>query len=327
MYVESYRKWNDRCAGALLIRIQGLFEALPEKLNERRSSLRTATMPNISRKRPPPSYDPPFFGNTSAPIPQTSATDAFSSSLRARTMPQEYLKHATKRMSMPDQVSAPPHFSPEPGFLNIGTPTESIAFGSSNSGTPGPLDFGTPALDQGRLPDLKSVMFPGDNPFAYPNQPISTLDSMPNLPFGNNVQSTESFNLPHQNNNNNPNPYNVPYINQPEFSRDVTTSAPQADPQYFTMNDVTDEPGQMNTTAAQNNLQVPGQLDENDYWSHAPAKGHFRTGLTPGGPAVSLDLDDIFGNAQGWAMPMNLNMPDTDPRQDGLPWNTQGQNW
>lgn len=236
-------------------------------------------------------------------------------------MPQEYLKNATKRMSMPDPVSAPVHFSPEPALSNVGTPTETIGFGSSNSGTPGVLDFGTPALNQGRLPDLKSVMFPGDNPFAYPNQPISTLDDMPNLPFGSNVQSTESFNLPDQSNTNNQQHYNVPYLSQPEFPGGMPTSAPQANTQYFTMNQMTDEPGQLNAGSAQNNLQVPGQVDENDYWSHAPAKGQFRTGLTPGGQAVSLDLDDIFGNAQGWTM------PDMIQRQGEFQWNLEGQNW
>lgn len=236
-------------------------------------------------------------------------------------MPQDYLKDATKRMSIPEHMSAALSFSPEPAFSSIGTPTETVGFGSSNSGTPGALDFGTPALNQGRLPDLKSVMFPGDNPFAYPNQPISTLDNMPNLPFGNNLQSNEF--LPNQGSSNGQQQYNVPYISQPDFSRGMPTSAPQADPQYFAINDLTDEPSQI----AQNNLQVPGQNDENDYWSHAPAKGHFRTGLTPGGPAVSLDLDDIFGNASGWSMPMNLAIPDTNQRQDEIPWNAHGQNW
>lgn len=244
-------------------------------------------------------------------------------------MPQEYLKNAAKRMSVPEPVSTSLPFTPESTFSSIGTPSETVGFGSSNTGTPGPPDFGTPALNQGRLPDLKSVMFPGDNPFAYPNQPISTLDNMPTLPFGNNIQSSDSFNLPEQGNTNNQQQYSVPFISQPDFSRAMPTSAPAlpAETQYFGMNNMTDEPGQLNMGNTQNNLQIPGHSDEPDYWSHAPAKGHFRTGLTPGGPGVSLDLDDIFGNAQGWTMPMNLTMPEPQLQQEDLQWHSQGQNW
>src|SRR5690349_12742253 len=88
---------------------QGLFEALPEKLNERRSSLRT--VPNTGKKRPPPNNDPPFFGclqNAPQTIPGSSQTAeaTFAAPTRTRTMPQEYLKNAAKRLSMPEPTSA-----------------------------------------------------------------------------------------------------------------------------------------------------------------------------------------------------------------------------
>jgi hypothetical protein len=35
----------------------------------------------------------------------------------------------------------------------------------------------TPQLGNAQIPDLKSVMFPSDNPFAYPSQPMSALES------------------------------------------------------------------------------------------------------------------------------------------------------
>ena len=35
----------------------------------------------------------------------------------------------------------------------------------------------TPQLGNAQIPDLKNVMFPSDNPFAYPNQPMSALES------------------------------------------------------------------------------------------------------------------------------------------------------
>ena len=80
----------------------------------------------------------------------------------------------------------------------------------------------------------------------------------------------------------------------------------------------------------QSHLQVPSQHEEEDYWSHAPAKGHFKTGLTPGGPGINLNLDEIFGNSQGWSMPnvpMNLAMPEhghQPQQQQNMPWPGQG---
>lgn len=35
----------------------------------------------------------------------------------------------------------------------------------------------TPQLGNAQIPDLKNVMFPSDNPFAYPSQSMSTLES------------------------------------------------------------------------------------------------------------------------------------------------------
>ncbi len=35
-----------------------------------------------------------------------------------------------------------------------------------------------PAVGRGDFPDLSTMMFPSDDPFAYPNQPMSTLESL-----------------------------------------------------------------------------------------------------------------------------------------------------
>lgn len=307
---------------------QGLFEALPDKLNERRSSLRT--MPNTAKKRPPPASDPPFFGGRSAvnqpiPAPVSTPDTNMATPLRNRTMPQEYLKGATKRMSMPDVQASngvPYPFTPESVYASIVTPTETVGYSSSQSATPAPLDFGSSALIQGQLPDLKSVMFPGDNPFAYPNQPISTLDTMPSLPFGdapasisNQYNTPSSMDIQQQFRQRG----DIPY----EF-RQQEGHLPQ---QFFGINDMSDEPSQVRSPAQPvNHLQVPGQGEE-DYWSHAPAKGNFRTGLTPGGPGVNLNLDDIFGNSQGWNVPnisMGLAMPEHGEQQQNIPWSGQG---
>lgn len=320
-----------------------MFAALPDKLNERRGSLRA--MPNTGKKRPPPANEPPFFGNPMEntqfpPIPTATPEGKFATPPRTRTMPQEYIaKAATKRMSMPNapqSATAAYQMTPETTFSSMGTPADSTGFSSSHGGTPvqNPLDFGTPAMIQGQLPDLKSVMFPGDNPFAYPNQPMSTLDTMPSAPFGNDSpQAIAQYDTP------------VSMNQQQGFSRDFDkfgshhnlsqgfheghnrnqnqNSIPQ---HFFNANDMSNEPSMMSMPQQQqqNSLHVPGSMEGEDYWSHAPAKGNFRTGLTPGGPAINLNLDDIFGNANGWGMPMDMNLGGNGQQEGMNQWPGQG---
>lgn len=260
----------------------------------------------------------------------------FATPPRMRTMPQDYIaKAATKRMSMPNPasgVNTTYQMTPETTFSSVATPADSAGFNSSHSGTPGPtpLDFGTPAMVQGQLPDLKSVMFPGDNPFAYPNQPMSTLDTMPSAPFGNDSpQAVAQYDTP------------VSMNQQQGFTQDFDKfgshhSLPQtfgenrnqhhnSMPQhFFNTNPMSGEPGMMSMPQQQNSLQVPGSMEEDDYWSHAPAKGNFRTGLTPGGAGVNLNLDDIFGNANGWNVPLDMNMGGTGQQEGTSQWPVQG---
>lgn len=315
------------------------------KLNERRSSLRA--MPNTGKKRPPPANEPPFFGNpaeniTFAPPNTATPESRFATPPRTRTLPQDYIaKAATKRMSMPNppaNVNQPYQMTPETTFSSMGTPADSSGFSSSHGGTPAAtsLDFGTPAMVQGQLPDLKSVMFPGDNPFAYPNQPMSTLDTMPSAPFGNDSpQAIAQYDTP------------ISMNHQQGFQQDFEKfgshhSLPQAfgdnqnqnqqhsamPQQFFNANQMSGEPGIMGMPQQQNSLQVPGAMQEDDYWSHAPAKGNFRTGLTPGGAGVNLNLDEIFGNAGGWNIPMDMNMGGTGQHEGMNQWPGQaGPNW
>lgn len=234
-------------------------------------------------------------------------------------MPQEYIaKAATKRMSMPNAPSAPTagyQMTPETVFSNVATPADTAGFGSSQSATPASntLDFGTPAIVQGQLPDLKSVMFPGDNPFAYPNQPMSTLDTMPSALFGNDSPSAVAqYDTPM---NMNPRPLFPPSFDKFGGHQDLSegfygNQNQNKAPNHFFNTNMSSEPGMMPMSQQQHSsLQNPGPVDEGDYWSHAPAKGNFKTGLTPGGPGVNLNLDDIFGNGAGWStMPMDMNM-------------------
>lgn len=114
------------------------------------------------------------------------------------------------------------------------------------------------------------------------------------------------------------------------FSENFGAPEQQMQPQFYMNNMMSEEPTQMqNSGQHRDTLQVPGQGGDDDYWSHAPAKGHFRTGLTPGGPGINLDLDDIFGQGQNWSMPMNLAMPENgQQQQQPMQWaGSGGQSW
>ncbi|EXJ81245.1 hypothetical protein A1O3_07535 [Capronia epimyces CBS 606.96] len=161
----------DRCTNSL----NGLFEVLPEKLKERRSSLNSAS--TTSRKRPPPGSEPGSLQarqtasniTTPASLREGSATPS-----RARTLPSDFLAKLAKRNSMPD-----PHAlsNLSDNGTSVQTP-QVMGYQSPTVASPlsGSFDF-TPQMGYAQIPDLKNVMFPSDNPFAYPNQPISTLES------------------------------------------------------------------------------------------------------------------------------------------------------
>lgn len=54
-----------------------------------------------------------------------------------------------------------------------------IGFHSPSTASPMSAGFDfTPQMGNAQIPDLKNVMFPSDNPFAYPNQGISALESV-----------------------------------------------------------------------------------------------------------------------------------------------------
>ncbi len=161
----------------LILVIQGLFEVLPEKLKERRSSLNAT--PSASRKRPPPVVTE-GFSTQDRQAAQSSSTpsslkEAAATPSRTRTHPSDFLAKLAKRNSMPD-----PHLLTGLSEGAAAQMQSQQMFGYQSPSTASPMsghfDF-TPQLGNAQIPDLKNVMFPSDNPFAYPNQSISTLES------------------------------------------------------------------------------------------------------------------------------------------------------
>lgn len=262
---------------------------------------------------------------------------------RARALPHDYLAKVAKRNSMPDPTSAmaSPHtYTSEPALTTSSTPSVRSLNHPQLSNDLSTVDFGAPAVVQGQLSELKNVMFPGDNPFAYGNQPISTLEdthfsNMQDTPFSSDIM-TPAYGTPNSSHMHQSVQSGIHDISQfddtnqmnREFGRD---QQPNQAPQFFDLPAFSNEPAPMHPLLpeSQQQRQFPSNgLD--DYWSSANAKRHAVSGLTPGGQGVNFNLDDLFGNGQGWGMGIGLGvangesgtnpMMNTWPGQSGPSW-------
>ncbi|EXJ73053.1 uncharacterized protein A1O5_04202 [Cladophialophora psammophila CBS 110553] len=158
----------DRCT----VSLTGLFDVLPEKLKERRSSLNFA--PASTRKRPPPGTEggPAQERQTGPDLANTMGSrEPSATPSRARTLPSDYLAKLAKRNSLPDPVMS--------NFSEQVQSAQMMGFQSPSTSSPMSPNYQyTPQLGNAQIPDLKNVMFPSDNPFAYPSQPMSAIESV-----------------------------------------------------------------------------------------------------------------------------------------------------
>lgn len=235
---------------------------------------------------------------------------------RARTLPHDYLAKIAKRNSMPDPGNQATPSNPH--LINLNSPVVSSPL--NNQG----FEYPVSQAGQSQIPDLKNVMFPSENPFAYPNQPISTLegvdarygysDATMDSPFtaGSNENPTSMLGTPASI----PAQPHIPMTSNPE-----QRGHPQAPPQMdmATLQRMYEEDPQLAAHFAQqrhfagqsgqiqfmqdqgpNSQQqmydMHGGMPE-DYWNQAN-KPATRTGFTPGG---NVNLDELFGGAaDGW---------------------------
>ena len=210
----------------------------------------------------------------------------------------------TKRTSLPD----PPHDAAISDDVIYQGPSSSArktwSVGSiSNMPTPestreaqqapnlGNPRFGQTSEQSGNpnLPDLRQVMFPSDNPFAYPNQSISTLEESQfallgdqgDVTYGMGNTSTEGQRMQSSYDN----------LNPAFFGGNLA--------QTYQQNGRLSAPVGGNTEA----FGMPQQMDSGDlaaaglgfgdgFWKQVEPRG--KTGMTPG-----VNLDDLFG-AEGW---------------------------
>ncbi|KAL1979176.1 hypothetical protein VTN96DRAFT_6594 [Rasamsonia emersonii] len=173
----------DRCAQSL----NSLFKHLPEKLRSRQSS----SAHPVNLKRPNPS------NNVTRPKGQRtpSSGSQFSMPQRAHTFPAQLMQsrapaESAKTPAAVDDnwafdprsfaketstgVSGEPQSSPSPAFTSDQINQTS---GSPLTASPGQQPSSTQPLDAAQnMPDLMPIMFPSGDPFAYPTQPMSTLE-------------------------------------------------------------------------------------------------------------------------------------------------------
>ncbi|KAI9367971.1 fungal-specific transcription factor domain-containing protein [Aspergillus egyptiacus] len=178
----------DRCSQSL----NCLFKNLPELLKNRQSS-----KTQVNLKRPAPSSNPPAPAPPEMKPPQRAST--FPIQLLSRPSKLE-VNHAHKK-SLDDNQAIRSPVKPRASHLSNWVPSPERTSGNSTpSGAvaqPEPTPANTPLTPQtlpfretpnqfnntqpmstnpSGFPDLMPIMFPSDDPFAYPTQPMSTLE-------------------------------------------------------------------------------------------------------------------------------------------------------
>ncbi|KAJ5326912.1 Transcription factor [Penicillium brevicompactum] len=172
----------DRCSQSL----NCLFKTLPEMLKNRQSS-----KPAVNLKRTAPDYaseaEPkPMAEKT---LPHRSST--FPAQMMSQSQPVTKDTHSRRQQSLDnahinsrstDTSNQSSWVSTTPELLTetMTTPEHISSAGSMNMSMPNQepssLAWAQQFTNPANLPDLMPMMFPSDDPFAYPTQPMSTLE-------------------------------------------------------------------------------------------------------------------------------------------------------
>jgi hypothetical protein len=298
MYTQSSGKWSRHFGVTLgLIYPQKLFAELPEKMRERSSSLQAAVP--ASRKRPQPSSDNAGMqDNISSPnIKHVMDHVDIQGPTRARKFPHGLLGEVNKRNSMPSSgINPSSNVGDMDGLLHL-VPQGPISYGTPSSTSPGQAPgLFAQQLGEPNVPNLRAVMFPSDNPFAYPNQPMSTLEGtqymspeeQENFSAG---ASEPEYHMTNQINANMPPELSFNDLNNSVYTNNLTQ-------QFHSRRDFSGPMGATNypVSSVEDTMGMTGMANTRDeFWSQMNRQG-MRTGMTPG----AVNLDELFGG-DGWA--------------------------
>jgi hypothetical protein len=260
-------------------------------MQEQRTTLNSSIPP--SRKRPLPSSNICLQTNFAGPdVQPTQGNEEFPGPSRARTFPHGLLARANKRNSMPNSTINPALNVSETHSQQPMTPQAPTAYGTPSSSGSGSTSapFGQQHTDP-NIPDLRAVMFPSENPFAYPNQPMSTLEGMQYMSPEDQQQeplsggtSEQNFGMP--NNAHMPPELSFNDLNNSVFGSNLAQ-------QYHSNRHFSAPMGATNFPMTMDEgmgISVP----QDEYWPHLK-KQAVPQGMTPAG----LNLDELFGG-EGW---------------------------
>ncbi|KAK2757097.1 hypothetical protein FQN54_005066 [Arachnomyces sp. PD_36] len=347
----------DRCTQSL----NGLFKHLPEKLRNRQSS----TTPFVNRKRAPPSPAPTKTdGTRTPPTPAKSAEPHFSVPLRASTFPthasrpgptQPVLKPERTASSVSsDDSPKPSHLHPwstsDPSPLNKAESVSSMSpvvgdrqMPSSSSSVSSQqqqnqtkqqqIPFSHSFENPNHLPDLTPVMFPSGDPFAYPNQPMSTLEDdhfkHDNLGVGSSsspqISTPVESSLPNQaafnnasmfpggssNNGASMNFPNYQNVNRQSSGRSTHMRTPSSGNEAIRNPDLVSMPNQTLSWQGLSGLQSHPQFTNTTIAPPQPSSsqtGMQQSGLQNLGPEMSLGIGDFGDMGMGMSMGMGMNL-------------------
>ncbi|WEW55242.1 Gypsy retrotransposon integrase-like protein 1 [Emydomyces testavorans] len=184
------------------LRHKAIFKHLPERLRNRRGKAPAPV--NRKRSQPTPSQ-PTAMPTLTGPVTPPSILKDMEALKRPHTFPirvttdvpkpfqptvtQTTGSAANGNQTTPVQISnqspvAVPHPVPmarpilDRETAQMSTPSSPLSASQQHQSTPlkHPVSFSPPFDNPHHLPDLMPMMFPSDDPFAYPNQPLSTLE-------------------------------------------------------------------------------------------------------------------------------------------------------
>ncbi len=168
-------------------------------------------------------------------------------------------------------------------------------------------------MGHSQIPDLKDVMFPSDNPFAYPNQPISTLEAA-NSQFGIQESGPEPYpgsneasmmgtpaSIPsHMSSLNHEQQHHLFDVASMHrmYEEDSPTAQQYQQGRHFG-GPIPGFGGQMPCYEGQNQVyDMLGQMPQEEYWTQmGKSNTATRTGFAAG---ASVNLDELFGG-ENWA--------------------------
>ncbi|KAI9751972.1 MAG: hypothetical protein M4579_005808 [Chaenotheca gracillima] len=208
----------DRCTATLV----SVFDQLPERLEKGKTKLastqkkRHAPSPNMPATQPARHSPDPSKLNRASPQSiqraSTFPTNMKQNYAKRASVPYDASRHANyDQSSLPRRTSHDVLTSPESSAAHTPQSTNgsNLQYGSSEQQSNPLSNDPTQPLGDADLADLSAVMFPSGDPFAYPNQPITTLENKHSGVGGLNIPSSTTGGL----DSNNPSPMFMPQAN------------------------------------------------------------------------------------------------------------------